>query len=62
VLPLPEIELFLCSFHVGFAVAEPTAADDDDVVVNYVDGYDFASAASLFVEFRNRFGPYQLVP
>jgi len=41
-----------------------TAADDgdDEDVVNYEDQYDIAPAASLFVAFRNRFGPYRLVP
>ena len=40
----------------------PTAADDDDGIVNYVDEYDLASAASLFVGFRNRFWSYHLIP
>ena len=41
-----------------------TAADDgdDEDADEYVDEYDIAPAASLFVAFRNQFGPYRLVP
>ena len=47
---LPQFKLFLCSSLVA-------AADNDD----YVDEYDLEPAVSLFVAFRNRFGPFQLV-
>ena len=70
--PLPAFELFFFSCHVVgnfvvdvvFAVAAaPTAAnidvDDDD---DYVNEYDIAPDASLFVGFRNQYLPYQLVP
>ena len=38
---------------------DATAADDND---DYANEYDLTPAVSLFIEFRNRFGPYQLVP
>ena len=46
------------------AAAAPTAADDDDDDDDddYANEYDLTPAVSLFIEFRNRFGPYQLVP
>jgi len=51
---LPAFEVFLCIHYVAAAAAAtPTVAADDDVIVNYVDEYDFAPAASFFVGFRN---------
>ena len=45
-----------CSWDAA-ATAAAAAADDD-----YVDEYDLAPIASFFIEFRNQFLSYQLVP
>ena len=47
---LPVFKLFLCSYHVNDAAATATY---DDIVDNddYVDEYDFAPTAPLFIAF-----------
>ena len=42
--------------------AAPTAANNDYVIVNSVNEYDFAPTASLFVEFWNQYLPHQVTP
>ena len=55
--PTPLLfELFLCSSLVV------TAVDDNDHDDDYANEYDLTPAVSLFIEYQNRFGPYQLVP
>ena len=43
------------------ATPTPMAVDVDDVDDD-ANEYDLTPAVSLFVDFQNRFGPYQLVP